>query len=160
MNKALFLDRDGVINQDYGYVYEISKLVILDGIVELCKTASLKDYLLIVVTNQSGIGRGYYTEEQFWQFMHVIELHFAKHSIKFTKIYLSPYHPEAQDTRYQYGEELRKPNPGMILQAQKEFNINLAQSILIGDKITDIRAGLKAGVGRNILFCDIFKNIF
>jgi len=160
MNKALFLDRDGIINQDYGYVYEISKLVILDGIVELCKTASLKDYLLIVVTNQSGIGRGYYTEEQFWQFMHAIELHFAKYSIKFTKIYFSPYHPEARDVRYQCGEELRKPNPGMILHAQREFNINLAQSILIGDKITDIQAGLKAGVGRNILFCDIFKNIF
>ena len=160
MNKALFLDRDGIINQDHGYIYETSKLTILNGIVELCRVASFKGYLLVVVTNQSGIGRGYYTEEQFWQFMHAIEVYFAKCGIKFTKIYFSPYHPEAKDEKYKYGEELRKPNPGMILQAQKEFNINLAQSILIGDKITDIQAGLKAGVGRNILFCGIFENIF
>jgi len=160
MNKALFLDRDGIINQDYGYVYETSKLVIIDGIVELCKTSSSKGYLLIVVTNQSGIGRSYYTEEQFWQFMDVIELHFARYGVKFTKIYFSPYHPEAKDARYQCDEELRKPNPGMILQAQREFNINLAQSILIGDKITDIQAGLNAGIGRNILYCSIFQNIF
>ncbi len=160
MKKALFLDRDGVINQDYGYVYEPSKFVVINGIVDICKQAVAKGYLIFVVTNQSGIGRGYYTEEQFWVFMEVIQRYFQKYGVAFTKVYFSPYHPESQMPKYLLGEEFRKPNPGMILQAQKEFGINLKHSILIGDKTSDIQAGLKAGVGRNILFGGKFGNIF
>ena len=160
MNKAFFLDRDGVINQDYGYVYEPSKFVIIDGIVDVCKQAVAKNYLIFIVTNQSGIGRGYYTEEQFWEFMYVTENYFQKHGVAFTKVYFSPHHPEAQNPKYLLGEELRKPNAGMILQAQKEFNVDLRNSILIGDKLSDIQAGLNAGIGRNILFNGKIGNVF
>lgn len=157
MNKALFLDRDGIINQDSGYTYKPSEFVPIDGIVGLCQSAMYKGYILIIITNQSGIGREYYTEEQFREFMQTVEEYFAKNGVFFTKIYFSPYHPQATQARYQAGAEFRKPNPGMILQAQKEFNIDLSKSILIGDKPTDIQAGLNAKVGRNILF--LSKNL-
>jgi len=150
-SKALFLDRDGVINKDFGYVYKPDNLIILDGVFDLCQKAKQLDYKLIIVTNQSGIGRGYYTEEDFWLFMDAIHLEFAKYELIFDGIYFSPYHPDAVNPKYKFGKELRKPDTGMILQAQKDFNINLSQSVLIGDKITDIQAGMKAGVGRNIL---------
>ena len=150
-NKALFLDRDGVINKDYGYVYKVNDLEILDGIIPLCQKAVSLEYKIIVVTNQSGIGRGYYTESDFWLFMDKIKVEFARFDVKFDSIYFAPYHPESKIEKYQVGEEFRKPNEGMILQAQKDFNLNLEQSILIGDKPTDIQAGMKAGVGRNIL---------
>jgi D-glycero-D-manno-heptose 1,7-bisphosphate phosphatase len=151
INKALFLDRDGVINKDHGYVYKIEELEILDGIIPLSQQAHKLGYKLIIVTNQSGIGRGYYTEADFWNFMEAISMEFAKFGVKFDAIYFSPYHHESKIEKYQNGEEFRKPNAGMMLQAQKDFNLELEQSILIGDKPTDIEAGMKAGIGRNIL---------
>jgi D-glycero-D-manno-heptose 1,7-bisphosphate phosphatase len=151
INKALFLDRDGVINRDFGYVFKIENLEILDGIISLCQKAQNLGYKLIVVTNQSGIGRGYYTEEDFWHFMEGISIEFAKFGVKFDAIYFSPYHPESKIKKYQIGEEFRKPNNGMILKAQEDFNLNLEKSVLIGDKITDIQAGISASVGRNVL---------
>ena len=150
-NKALFLDRDGVINKDHSYVFKIEELEILDGIIPLCQKAQMLGYKIIIVTNQSGIGRGYYTEGDFWNFMGAIYTEFAKYGVQFDAIYFSPYHPESKIEKYQNGEEFRKPNAGMMLQAQKDFNLNLEQSILIGDKPTDIQAGMKAGIGRNIL---------
>jgi len=151
INKALFLDRDGVINKDHSYVFKIEELEILDGIIPLCQKAQMLGYKIIIITNQSGIGRGYYTEADFWQFMEAISSIFLQFGVKFDAIYFSPYHPESKIEKYQVGEEFRKPNAGMMLQAQKDFNLNLEQSILIGDKPTDIQAGMKAGVGRNIL---------
>lgn len=160
MNKALFLDRDGIINEDFGYVFEVEKLKILEGIVQLCQKAQGLGYLLIIVTNQSGVGRGYYTEEQFFAFMEAIYAEFQKYGFVFDGMYFAPHHPDSKEERYQKGEEFRKPNTGMILQAQKDFNINLAQSVLIGDKPTDILAGLNAGIGRNILCLGgVFTNI-
>ena len=151
LNKALFLDRDGVINKDFGYVFKPENLEILDGIIPLCQKAKLLGYKIIVVTNQSGIGRGYCTEEQFWEFMEAIAVAFAKFGVKFDAIYFAPHHPQTTIEKYKTGEEFRKPNAGMILQAQKDWNINLEKSVLIGDKITDIQAGMRAGVGRNVL---------
>lgn len=150
-NKALFLDRDGVINRDFGYVFKTESLEILDGIIPLCKKAKILGYKIIIVTNQSGIGRGYYTEEDFWNFMEAISTEFVKIGVKFDAIYFSPYYPESKIEKYKVGEEFRKPNAGMILKAQEDFNLNLEKSILIGDKITDIQAGISAGVGRNVL---------
>ena len=151
INKALFLDRDGVINRDFGYVFKTEGLEILDGIIAICQKAQNLGYKIIVVTNQSGIGRGYYTEGDFWNFMGAISTEFAKYGVQFDAIYFSPYHPESKIEKYQAGEEFRKPNSGMVLQAQKDFNLDLEKSILIGDKQTDIQAGMKAGIGRNIL---------
>lgn len=158
-NKALFLDRDGIINEDSGYVYSLQDLKIINGIIKLCEKAYKSDYLLIVVTNQSGIGRGYYTEEQFWIFMDVIYSHFAENGVLITKTYFAPYYENSNIPKYRTGKEYRKPNIGMFLDAQKEFDIDLSKSIMIGDKITDIQAGLMAGIGRNILYCDNLESI-
>ena len=163
MNKALFLDRDGVINNNLdGYTHTLENLEILDGIVEICLEAKRRGFLIIIVTNQGGIGLEYFTEEQFWVFMGGIYKHFAKFGIEFAKTYFSPFHPRGKLEKYQTSEfeNLRKPNAGMILQAQKEFNIDLSKSILIGDNITDIYAGLKAGIGRNILKKQDFTQVF
>jgi D-glycero-D-manno-heptose 1,7-bisphosphate phosphatase len=163
LHKALFLDRDGVINNDLeGYTHKLENLEILDGITEICLEAKRRGFLIIIVTNQGGIGLEYFTEEQFWEFMGGIYAHFSTHGIHFAKTYFSPFHPRGKLEKYQTPafESLRKPNPGMIFQAQKEFDINLSSSILIGDSITDIEAGLNAGIGRNILKTQGFSQVF
>jgi len=144
MNKAVFLDRDGVINEDKGYVYRIEDFVFIDGIFEKLKKYQDEGYLLIVVTNQSGIGRGYYTQEDFEKLTKYMLDEFAKREIKITKVYHSPYKPEDNAS-------CRKPNPGMLLQAKEEFDIDMKNSIMIGDKQSDMEAGKNAGVGTLIL---------
>lgn len=163
MNKALFLDRDGVINEDTkGYTHKLEDLKIIDGITEICLEAQRRGYLLIIVTNQGGIALGYYTEKDFQIFMNGIYQYFAKHGVFVTKTYFAPYHPKSIITEYSDKklDIFRKPNSGMIIQAQKDYNINLQSSILIGDKQTDIQAGLNAEIGRNILLAEQHTPIF
>lgn len=163
MNKALFLDRDGVINEDEkGYTHKLEDLKIIDGIIEVCLEAQKRGYLLIIVTNQGGIALGYYTEDDFWVFMKGIYEQFERRGVFFTKTYFAPYHPKSTIAKYTDAKLsiFRKPNPGMILQAQQDYNINLGSSILIGDKQTDIQAGLKAGIGRNILLAEKHVPLF
>ncbi len=146
MNKAVFLDRDGVINIEKNYVYKIEDFEFIDGIFDLCKKYQQEGYLLIVITNQAGIARGYYTEEQFRVLTDWMVKKFEEQGISIAKVYFCPHHPDFT------GEcECRKPNPGMILQAAKEFKLDLSKSILIGDKMSDIEAGERAGVGTNIV---------
>lgn len=154
-NKALFLDRDGVINVDYGHVFEKEKIDFLDGIFDLCKRAQELGYLLIVVTNQGGIAKGYYTEEQFLDLTKWIENEFQKRGIKITKTFYCPHHPEGKIEKYSKSCEDRKPNPGMILKAIEEFNIDPTNSIIFGDKETDIEAAEYAKIGRKFL---VLKN--
>ena len=149
--RALFLDRDGVINIDNGYVYKASEFQFLDGIFDLCRLACSKDYLILVVTNQAGIGRGYYTVEDFDLLTRWMCEKFDDEGILISKVYFSPYHPVHGLGSYKKADYSRKPNPGMIYQARDEFNLDLGTSVLIGDKITDIQAGISAGVGKNIL---------
>jgi D-glycero-D-manno-heptose 1,7-bisphosphate phosphatase len=149
------LDRDGVINIDYGHVFEKEKIDFLDGIFDLCKRAQELGYLLIVVTNQGGIAKGYYTEEQFLDLTKWIENEFQKRGIKITKTFYCPHHPEGKIEKYSKSCEDRKPNPGMILKAIEEFNIDPANSIMIGDKETDIEAAEAAKIGRKFL---VLKN--
>jgi D-glycero-D-manno-heptose 1,7-bisphosphate phosphatase len=138
-NKALFLDRDGVINIDKGYVHKIEDFEFIEGIFDLCKSYQDKGYLIIVITNQAGIARGYYTEEDFLKLSEWMKKEFAKKNVIITDIFYCPHHPDFT------GEcECRKPKPGMILEAAKKYNIDLSKSILIGDKITDIEAGKRA----------------
>lgn len=143
MTKAVFLDRDGVINEDKQYVHRIEDFVFMDGIFELLKLLQKKGYLLVIVTNQSGIGRGYYTEEEFQTLTTYMLDEFEKRDIKIAKVYHSPYKPELN-------APCRKPNPGMLLQAKDEFDIDMKNSIMIGDKPSDIKAGQNAGVGKTI----------
>ena len=145
--RALFLDRDGVINVDHGYVCKSDQIVFIEGIFELVKLANYAECLVIIVTNQAGIGRGFYGESDFHNLMDWMKARFADHGASVDAVYFSPYHPEHGIGSYRKQSSCRKPSPGMLLQAQTEFGIDMGSSILIGDKVTDIQAGAAAGVG-------------
>ena len=153
--RALFLDRDGVINQNHGYVCEKAKFDFIDGIFDVGVCAHNQNYKLIVITNQAGIGRGYYTEDQFHSLSRWMCEQFAEAGSPISKVYFSPYHPTAGIGIYLKDDYSRKPHPGMILQAQQDFDIDLSASVLIGDQVTDIQAGVAAGVGTNLLFSQV-----
>ena len=150
---ALFLDRDGVVNVDHVYVHRKNDFEFIDGIFDLCRHAKALGYLIIIVTNQAGIGRGYYTEQDFAALTTWMCDTFSEEKASIDKVYFCPTHPESTIERYRKHSDLRKPAPGMILLAAKEFDINLEDSILVGDKLSDLEAGFAAGVGNNILYC-------
>jgi D-glycero-D-manno-heptose 1,7-bisphosphate phosphatase len=152
--KALFLDRDGVINIDYGYVGKIENFKFREGIFELTKYFQDKGYKIFVVTNQSGIARGYYTEEEFLKLTKWMKEEFLKRGIEIKDVRFCPHHPDITGIC-----ECRKPSPKMILDLADEYNIDLKNSILIGDSKRDIEAGEKAGIAKNILVSKV-GNIF
>jgi D-glycero-D-manno-heptose 1,7-bisphosphate phosphatase len=146
INKAIFLDRDGVINKEKNYLYQIEEFEFIDGVFEICKYFQSQGYLIIIITNQAGIARGVYTKEDFEDLTRWMIKEFEKENVLISKVYHCPHHPEFS------GEcECRKPKPKMIFDAQKEFDIDLTKSILVGDKNSDIEAGLNAGVKMNFL---------
>ena len=155
MAKGLLLDRDGVINQNHGYVCEKANFDFIDGIFDLALYAHKQNYKLFVITNQAGIGRGYSTEEQFHHLTAWMCDQFSAVGSPIDHVYYSPYHPTAGIGKYLKDDYSRKPHPGMILQAQQDFDIDLSASVLIGDQVTDIQAGVAAGVGTNLLFSQV-----
>ena len=152
LNKALFLDRDGVINIDYGYVHTQNRFVFIDGIFDLVFNACKHNYLCIVVTNQAGIARGYYSESQFKDLSDWMCHEFNLRGGKIQDVYYCPFHPESGTGSYKFDSDKRKPAPGMLLDAKNDYNIDMSNSILIGDKYTDILAGQSAGVGTLLYF--------
>lgn len=144
---ALFLDRDGIINRDFGYVYEREKLELVDGAIELIDFFSKKVDHIIVVSNQSGIGRGYYSFEDWENFNKEIQTQLNEHGVKVDKFYCCPHLPRNQDQEC----NCRKPNTGMLLKAKKDFSLNLKKSILVGDQVSDIRAAKNSGLLRAYL---------
>jgi D-glycero-D-manno-heptose 1,7-bisphosphate phosphatase len=152
--KALFLDRDGVINYNFGYVYKIMNFKFIEGIFNLVKVAKDKGYLIIIVTNQAGIGRGLYTEEDFLSLMEWVKIKFKENNSDIDDVFFSPFHPLHGIGSYKKDSYLRKPSPGMLLDAQKKHKIDLSESIIIGDNITDIQAGKFAGLKKNILLTE------
>ncbi|NIR52848.1 HAD family hydrolase [candidate division KSB1 bacterium] len=153
MNKALLLDRDGVINKEIHYLHKKEDVEFIDGIFETCQFFMEKGYLIIVITNQAGIGRGLYSEQEFAELSHWMIREFSKRQVVISKIYHCPDHPTEGKGCYRRDSFDRKPNPGMIFKARDEFDLSLEDSILVGDKETDIEAGINAGVGTNILVC-------
>ena len=151
-SRALFLDRDGVININHGYVHSIENFDFIDGIFDVVKAAHAEHLKVVVITNQAGIGRGFYSEEQFNQLTEWMCCEFRNAGAPLDKVYFSPFHPSEGLGNYKKDDFSRKPNPGMILQAQQELDLDLCNSILIGDKASDIQAGIAAGLGLNILF--------
>jgi len=149
---AVFLDRDGVINHDHGYVHKREDFDFIDGIFDVARHAYEQNYKLVVITNQAGIARGYYTEDQFHQLTNWMCEQFSAAGAPISRVYFSPYHPTAGLGKYLKDDVSRKPHPGMILQANKDLSIDLSRSVLIGDKVSDIQAGNAAGVGMNLLF--------
>ena len=149
---ALFLDRDGVINVDSGYIYRKEDFIFVDGIFELVAAAKNAGFLCIIVTNQAGIGRGMYSEAQFHELMDWVSAQFMEHGGQIDATYFCPNHPEHGLGKYKKRCDFRKPRPGMILQATADLGIDLARSLIVGDKVSDIEAGFHAGVPVRILF--------
>ena len=134
---AVFLDRDGTINIDYGYVYQKDKLRFIDGSIEALRLLQQNGYLLIIVTNQSGIARGYYSKEDFLELNEWMLSDLKKKGIKIAKVYYCPHHPNGKIEKYKMDCNCRKPKLGMYEEAIKDFDIDLSQSYAIGDKIRD-----------------------
>lgn len=154
MKKALFLDRDGVINEDRAYVHRIEDFHFVDGIFDLCRAATKAGMAIIVVTNQAGIGRGFYTAQQFHAVTDWMKAQFADQGVTIDQVYYCPHHPIHGIGHYKLDCPCRKPNPGMILKARDDHGICLQNSILVGDKEWDIAAATAAGVGTAALITD------
>ena len=150
--RALFLDRDGVINTEINYLYKIEDFEFIDGIFDLCRTAVEHNYRIIVVTNQSGIARGYYSEADLEKLTKWMMREFAGRGIEISRVYACPHLIDADIESYRRDCPARKPNPGMLLQAKEDFNLDLSECILIGDKKRDMEAGLRVGINNLILF--------
>jgi len=140
-NKALFLDRDGVVNVEKNYLHKVDDFEFIEGIFELCLHYQKLGYLIFVVTNQSGIARNYYTSEDFDKLSSWMINQFEEKDIKISQVYYCPHHPDIT------GDCLcRKPNPGMLLEAKEQYNLDMKNSIIVGDKESDIMAGYNAGI--------------
>ena len=143
MNKAIFLDRDGTINVEKDYIYKCEDLVFEEGSVEALKTFKNLGYILIVVSNQSGIARGYFTEEDLKAFNNNMNEKLKEKSVEITEFYCCPHHPDGL-AEYKKVCDCRKPNNKMLEDAIKKYNIDREKSYMIGDKVSDIGAGLKS----------------
>lgn len=152
--RALFLDRDGVINVNFGYVHTPDRTAWVPGIFELCSSAIQAGYGLVVVTNQAGIARGLYTEAQFAVYTDWMLMQFRERGIDILRVYYCPHHPTAGEGKYRMACECRKPGPGMMRAAAQDFGIDLAASVMIGDKGSDMQAARAAGIGTRILLED------
>ena len=150
--KVIFLDRDGVINYDSGYVYEIENFHFIDGVFEACKYFISLGYGIIIITNQSGIGRKYFTQENFAKLTNWMLNKFSKNKIEILKVYHCPHSPTENC-------DCRKPNIGMIKDSCKEFDIDLENSWLIGDKLSDIQTAINANIRNYILISSKKENI-
>jgi D-glycero-D-manno-heptose 1,7-bisphosphate phosphatase len=147
MSKALFIDRDGVINREKDYVHKIENFEFVDGIFEALREFISKGFLIIVITNQAGIARGLYSEKDFEELTEWMIKQFESEGVKITDVFFDPTHPEYGKGSYKKESYYRKPNPGMILQAAEKYKTDLEKSILVGDKPSDAEAGKRAGVG-------------
>lgn len=149
--RALFLDRDGVINVDHQYVHTREETEWLPGIFDLCNAGRAEGFLLIVITNQAGIARGLYTEDEFITYTRWVHEEFSKRGVSLLATYYCPHHPESGLGSYLLRCGCRKPAPGMILDAAERYGIILSDSWLIGNRESDIAAGVAAKVGRTLL---------
>lgn len=146
MRRAAFLDRDGVINVDHAYVSRFEDFDFIDGVLEAARRLVDAGFVLVIVTNQSGIGRGYYTEADFHKLDQAVRAVFAEHGAPISATYFCPHHPTKALPPWKCECNCRKPAPGMILQAAKDLDIDLSQSVMFGDKASDMQAAKAAGV--------------
>ncbi len=144
---AVFLDRDGVLNIDSGYPHLPEHLVLIPGAADAVRRLNTLGYLIIVVTNQSGVARGLYTEAQMHAFNDLLVRRLAAKGARIGAVYSCPFHDEAEDPRWFHPDHPdRKPNPGMILRATADHGIDPARSFLIGDRQSDLEAARRAGI--------------
>ena len=150
-NKAIFLDRDGTINADHGYVHKIDDFQFIEGVGKALKQLQDKGYLLVLVTNQSGIARGYFSEAQFHQQTEWMDWSLDEdYGVVLDGIYYCPHHPEGKG-EFKADCDCRKPKAGMFLEAIKDLNIDPTQSYMVGDKLEDLLAAEAAGVKTKVL---------
>jgi D-glycero-D-manno-heptose 1,7-bisphosphate phosphatase len=141
MNKALFLDRDGVINVHHGYTFRKEDFIFIDGIFETCRRYAADGFLIIIITNQAGIAKGLFTVEDFNELTDWMTKQFRKEGVTISHVYHCPHHPDITGPC-----ECRKPAPGMINAAIEKYDLDIGQCVLIGDKDTDLEAGQRAGI--------------
>jgi D-glycero-D-manno-heptose 1,7-bisphosphate phosphatase len=149
--RALFLDRDGVVNVEVGYLHRAEEVRFVEGIFSLCRSAMKLGYRLIVVTNQAGIARGFYTEADFHTLMDFIQAKLHAEGIQLDAVYHCPYHPEHGVGQYKREHEDRKPGTGMLRRGAREFDLSLADSVMIGDRCSDIAAANAADLRQAFL---------
>lgn len=143
---AVFLDRDGVINHDHGYVYKIEDFKWIDGSKEAIKYLKKKGYYVFVVTNQSGISRGYYQEKDVEILHQYINTELKEINTFIDDFFISPYHPDSKNKEYAHLSHLRKPNIGMLEIAEKKWSFEKGKSLMIGDKDSDIICAKNYGI--------------
>lgn len=143
---AVFFDRDGVLNVDKGYLYRPNELIWIDGAREAIRYFNEREYLVFVVTNQSGIARGYYTEQDVKVLHTYMNAELQKIGANIDAFYYCPHHPEAKRDEYRSNCNCRKPLPGMIEQAMLQWPVDAQSSLLIGDKPSDVAAAQAAGI--------------
>jgi D-glycero-D-manno-heptose 1,7-bisphosphate phosphatase len=149
--RAAFIDRDGVLNEDRAYVHRIADFEFIPGSVQALRQLQQAGYLLVLITNQSGIARGLFTEADYHRLDRYIREQLAQSGVSFDSVQYCPHLPEARIPDYRRDCDCRKPRPGMILAAAAELDIDLSRSFLVGDRKSDIDAGRAAGVGHCVL---------
>jgi D-glycero-D-manno-heptose 1,7-bisphosphate phosphatase len=149
--RALFLDRDGVVNEEVGYLHRAEEVRFVEGIFSLCRTAAGLGYRLIVVTNQAGIARGYYSEADFEMLMEFMRGELRAEGVELDAVYYCPFHPEHGVGKYKQEHEDRKPGTGMLRRGAQEFGVELSESVLVGDRCSDVGAANAAGLRQTFL---------
>jgi len=144
-SKAVFLDRDGTINEDTGYIDEIAKFKLLPKVPEAIKLLNEAGFKVIVVTNQSGVARGFFTEDKVREINRKMQQELCKKGAIIDAVYFCPHHPRIGNPRYRKICNCRKPKPGLLKQAAREHNIDLSSSYMVGDDLRDVQAGYNAG---------------
>jgi len=158
MNKAVFLDRDGTIIEDVGYLNSPDKISFIPGSIDAVQALNRAGYKVIVISNQSGVARGHFTEDMLQTIDKVIHRGLLHGGAHIDAHYYCPHHPEHGVYPYMQECDCRKPNTGLILQAQNKFDIDLKDSFMIGDKATDIELGKRAGVRTALVKTGYGKN--
>jgi D-glycero-D-manno-heptose 1,7-bisphosphate phosphatase len=150
-SKALFLDRDGVVNVEIGYLHRIEDVTFVPGIFSLCRTAMRLGYRLVIVTNQAGIARGFYDEAAFETLMAWMQARLREEGVELDAVYYCPFHPEHGIGEYRREHEDRKPGTGMLRRAINELGVSLADSVMVGDRCSDMAAANSAGLKQAFL---------
>ena len=165
MLKVAFLDRDGVINIDYGHVYKKESFIFIEDAIDAMKLLNANQFKIIIVTNQAGIAKGLYTEDDYNK-LTIWYLKFLKEKgIEVLDVFFCPYHIDSKIKKYKKDSFNRKPNPGMFLEAMNKYAIDKVNSFTVGDNFSDIKASKKSGIKNNYLInkgpiedCD-YRNI-
>ncbi len=143
---AVFLDRDGTLNVDVGYPDSLEKIRLIPGAVEAVKLFNRLGYKVFVVSNQSGIARGFFDEARVREIHRGMQKMFARQGARIDAFYFCPHHPDIGEPPYRRQCDCRKPEPGMFLQAAEAHDIDLSRSVMIGDKAADVEAGKRLGM--------------